>query len=119
MDGLDERCRGGYICTVTRRSLFRLAAIKLLLVVVLTQAGLALLHTHQGMPDRHPVALQADEDANASCPVCTLDAVMDAEPSAIVSTSDAFSTPSCASFVSCAVLLPYAGHLKGRAPPVC
>jgi hypothetical protein len=104
---------------VNKQSVFRSSAVFLLLVVLFTQAGLSLLHTHQGMPDCHPVALQSDTDNSASCQVCALDAVMDAEPSSVTVIHDVPSPFQPASFVSGEAPLLFSARLKGRAPPVC
>jgi hypothetical protein len=90
-----------------------------LLVVLFTQAGLSLLHTHQGTLDRHPVAVQSGNDGMSSCQVCALDAVLasDVAPDAL-SIPD-FTSPEIA-VISCeGVLLSFSGSSSGRAPPVC
>jgi hypothetical protein len=89
------------------------------MTVLFSQAGLSLLHTHQGLPDAHPLSLQMDSDNAAPCTVCALDGI-----TAPAITSDAFSLPawSTSDFavsLSESTLFFPPGFSVGRAPPVC
>lgn len=119
MFGLDNRTRRPIFVAVTKRTVSRLASGLVLLVVLLTQVGLDLLHTHQGWPDRHGVAVQADSDSNASCQVCALDAVVASEVPTDSFTTPEFSKPVFTVVLRSDILLSLAGLSHGRAPPIC
>lgn len=104
---------------MTKNSFFRLLSVVVLLVVLFSQAGLALLHTHQGTPDCHPVAVHSGSDGSSSCQVCALDAVMASDVAADPLSIPDFTSPVTAVISSEGILLSYSGFSIGRAPPVC
>lgn len=89
------------------------------MTVLFSQAGLALLHTHQGLRDSHPISLQADSDNAAPCSVCALDGIITPAITTDVFALPALSTDDFALVLSEGVLLSSSGLSVGRAPPVC
>lgn len=91
-----------------------------LLMVLFTQVGLNLLHTHTGQPKETAAAVHdAQENGNTPCQVCAMDGVQPlsieeqfvAVPLFFAATFKAASTSS--------IILPVTGLSAGRAPPVC
>lgn len=104
---------------MTKNSLFRLSSVVVLLVVLFTQAGLALLHTHQGTPDCHPVAVHSGSDGSSTCQVCALDAVLAADVAPDTLSVPDFTSNGIAVISFEGIVLSYSGLSAGRAPPVC
>lgn len=89
------------------------------MVVLFTQVGMALLHSHRGLPGTHPTVLKAASDTGISCQACALDgmATLALEVESFV--LPGFSAPVFVEATSRGILLPFAGSSSGRAPPFC
>lgn len=99
----------------------RLTSIGIILVVLFTQVGAGLLHTHQGVPSSHQVALTVcPESDTVPCSACALEGTITTLALETHSWSaPTFSSPDFGDPSTGHRLLAFADQALGRAPPVC